>query len=129
MLLPSESAEHGLSFLFSSDIYSLLPPTTCFLMSYLISPHCKSFMKIIVIFLKNSQTRIIPQVFTFMDIAQIIVKFCVMHSIYSLFGFAKRFRYQRGYSNYLSVKTIQSNSYLTSFFFKFLSHKRASSHG
>lgn len=56
-----------------------------------------------------------PQVFTFMDITQIILKFCVMDSIYSLLDFVKRLRYSRGYSNYLSVKTVQSNSYLISF--------------
>ena len=64
---------------------------------------------------KNSQTRIMPQVFTFMDITQIILKFCVMDSIYSLLDFVKRLSYSRGYSNYLSVKTVQSNSYLISF--------------
>ena len=98
MLPPSENADYSLSVIFfrtfSTGTSSLFPLTTCFLMRCLISPRYKSYMNLnVVFFLKNSQTRIIPQVFTFMDIAQVIVKFCVMISIYSSLDFVKRFRY------------------------------------
>lgn len=73
MLSTSEMTEYSLPVIFFrtffTGISSLLPLTTFFLMSYLISRRYKSSMNLnVVFFLKNSQTRIIPQVFTFMDI-------------------------------------------------------------